>query len=59
MLIFFYQNIILGKGHFFRVRRRQNKLKMCDIFMPEEFGDMFRNQHIIILGRQVDTGVDR
>jgi len=23
---------------------------MCDIFMPEEFGDMFRNQHIIILG---------
>ena len=32
---------------------------MCDIFMPEEFGDMFRNQHIIILGRQVDKGVDR
>ena len=31
---------------------------MCDIFMPEEFGDMFRNQHIIILGRQRRRQVD-
>jgi len=23
---------------------------MTDIFLPEEFGDMFRNQHIVILG---------
>jgi len=32
---------------------------MCDIFMPEEFGDMFRNQHIVILGGSQMRGLYR